>query len=130
MICPPKVGWNPKKSARPAVAMRLCDLYKRRDEFDLWYSWRAKVESVFSTIEALFGKAVWARGEYGRDRHDTTVPLSIHIELLAKCVAQNLSQFVFLEEILEQTVDFRNQRLLHPLKKDRLVSGRSLLVAA
>lgn len=130
-ICPPKVNWDHTKCKRQDLAQRLFDLYyHHRDEFDAWYSWRAKVESVFSTIEQLYGKAIWNRGEYGRDHSDTTVPLSIEIEILAKFVAQNLTQFVYLEEILEQEVDFVDRRLLHPLPKDRLKSGRSLLVAS
>lgn len=127
-ICPPKVNWVMTNSDYPLLARRLYDLYlNHRQEFDRWYSWRCKIESVFSTIELLYGKAIWARGPYSQSKPQLTVPLPIQTELIAKFVAQNLSQFAFLEAVLEQEVSFTKNVMLHPLEPDRVLSGRTLL---
>jgi|GEM_PF-6519535 len=127
-ICPPKTGWTPKNSDCRFLAEKLYALYQAKDEFDEIYSWRAKAETVFSTIEQLYGKAIAARGAYGKDPESTEIPLSIEIELLAKCVAQNITRFVYLEAVLEQTVSFTEHCLLRRMEQSRLKSGRSLLV--
>jgi len=130
-ICPPKLGWRPEKAKHSFLARELDDLYSnRKKEFDNWYSWRGKIESVYSTIETLYGKAVWARGPYRQAKPRMAVPLPVHIELLAKCVAQNLSQLTFLEAVLEQEVSFSQNVLLHPFASDRVISGRTLLAPA
>lgn len=127
-LCPPKVDWKVHKSKYPLLARRHLAFYES-DEFDLWYSWRAKIESVFATIEMLFGKKLWLRGEYGQPKPITAVSLAIEIEITAKALAQNLVQFAFLEAVLEQEVSFTQNRMLYPISKDRVERGRTLLAA-
>ena len=126
---PAQEGWTPKNSICRPLAQALFDLYHAPDEqFNEIYSWRANAESVFSTIEQLYSKAIRARGRYGRDLADSQVPLSIEIEMLAKCVAHNVTRLVYLESELEQMVSFTECRSLVPISNKHLRKGRSLLV--
>lgn len=127
-VCPPPIKWKPENSEDPLLARRHLAFYNS-DEFDEWYSWRGKIESVFATIEMLYGKALWARGPYGEPRPLTSVPLPIQIEMKSKALAQNLVQFAFLEAVLEQELSFTQNRMLYPIALDRVESGRTLLAA-